>query len=79
MFRPLHAPAGSLTVNRIIETLNEGRRIIIKIEAADETHEVELRLSENGVYYVDGPLSLSTHTSEQEMRHWLIDQDYATK
>lgn len=79
MFRPFHAPAGTLTADRIIGILNRGRRVIIEITVSDTSHEVELRLSEDGIYYCDEPLALSTHTSEAEMRAWLINQGYATE
>lgn len=79
MFRPFHIPAGTLTADRIIALLNRGRRVIIEIVVTDQSHEVELRLSKDGTYYCDGPLALSTHTSENEMRTWLLNQGYATE
>lgn len=36
---PLHAPAGSLTIDRIIEALNEGQQVIFEQEIDGETHE----------------------------------------
>lgn len=77
MCRPLQIPAGSLTVDRLIEALNEGRHVTIEIDAAGETHEVALQLSKDGVYSADEPLSRSTYTSEPQMREWLLNQGYA--
>ena len=53
MFQPLHIPAGSFNANRIIEPLNEGRQILIEFEAANRTCKVTVRLSEDGVYYIN--------------------------
>jgi hypothetical protein len=79
MFQPLHIPAGSFNANRIIEPLNEGRQILIEFEAANRTCKVTVRLSEDGVYYINEPLSRSTLTSEGAMRQWLINQGYGTE
>lgn len=77
MRRTLRASTGELTVDRIIEVLNTGRRVVIQIETGGRTHEVELRLNDDGRYCCDTPRQLHTHETEREMRAWLVDQGYA--
>lgn len=77
MGRPLYTSPGQLSADRIIATLNRGRAVIIRLEAPDGSYEVELRLSNDELYYCDGPMGLHTHDSEQELRTWLVNRDYA--
>ncbi len=76
MAEPLRASAGELSADEIIAALNEGRRVVVRIEMLGTDHEVTLR-HDGSVYYCDTPTTLHKHESEAEMRTCIDQQGYA--
>ena len=76
MTEVLRVEAGELSVDEIIDALNEGRRIIVAVDIAGDTHEVALRY-DGEIYHCDTPTNLHRHTEEVEMRGCLDRMGYA--
>jgi hemin uptake protein HemP len=74
---PLVIEAGELHVAELLETLENGRRVVVQTEFLGAEHEVTLR-HDGDTYYCDTPTRLHKHTSAAEMRTCLERQGYGT-
>lgn len=55
------------TTDALLDALDEGYSIVVRMEFLGETYRLRLRVRE-GVYYCDTPVNLHRHDTEQEMR-----------
>ncbi|WP_324755873.1 hypothetical protein [Haloarcula montana] len=72
---PLVVEAGEYTVEELLDTLEDGRRVVVRMEFLGSAHEVTLRYDD--VWYCDTPTRLHKHESRAEMRTCLERQGYA--
>jgi hypothetical protein len=75
MTDPLVVTAGEVPSEEILETLKEGRRVVVRTEMLGTEYEVTLRW-DGEVYYCDTPTRLHKHETESEMRTCLERQGY---
>jgi len=75
MAEPLVVEAGERSVDELLATLQDGRRIVVRTEFLGSEHEVTLR-REGETYYCDTPTRLHKHESAAEMRECLANQGY---
>lgn len=75
MSEPLVVDAGERSVDELLATLQDGRRIVVRTEFLGSEHEVTLR-REGETYYCDTPTRLHKHESASEMRDCLSNQGY---
>ncbi|WP_135821911.1 hypothetical protein [Halostella litorea] len=73
---PLHATAGELAAETILDALADGRRVVVETELLGSTHEVTLR-HDGETYYCDTPTTLHKHDSRAEMRQCIEKRGYA--
>jgi hemin uptake protein HemP len=59
--------AGELTAGEILDALDSGQRLVVRVEMLGGTHEVTLR-HDGTTYYCDTPTTLHKHQSVDEMR-----------
>lgn len=69
--------AGEQPIDELLETLENGTRVIVQTEFLGSEHEVTLRY-DGDTYYCDTPTRLHKHTSAEEMRTCLRRQGYAS-
>jgi hemin uptake protein HemP len=69
--------AGEMGVEELLDTLEEGHRVIVRTEFLGSEHEVTLR-HDGDTYYCDMPTRLHKHESASEMRECLSNQGYGT-
>lgn len=75
MTRPLVIEAGEMGAEELLDTLRDGKRVVVKTEFLGSEHEVTLR-HDGETYYCDTPTRLHKHDSEEEMRECLVNQGY---
>jgi len=75
MTEPLHVEAGELHADEFIETLTDGRRVVVRMELLGTEREVTLRW-DGEVFYCDTPTRLHKHENEAEMRECIENQGY---
>lgn len=75
MVTPLRIQSGELTVDEIIDALNDGKRVVVETEMLGSTHEVTLRRG-GDIYYCDTPTTLHKHETESEMRTCITRHGY---
>lgn len=73
---PLRVESGELTAAEIVDTLREGRRVVVEAELLGGTHEVSLR-HDGETYYCDTPTTLHKHTDPEEMVGCIEKMGYA--
>lgn len=73
---PLVVEAGEMDTTELLETLDEGRRIVVQTEFLGSEHEVTLR-HDGDTYYCDTPTRLHKHESAEKMRQCLENQGYS--
>ncbi|EJN60019.1 hypothetical protein [Halogranum rubrum] len=78
MPEPLHAKAGELSADEILDALREGRRVVIETEMLGGVHEVTLRI-DGDVYYCDTPTTLHRHPDEEGMRTCIDRMGYGRR
>jgi hemin uptake protein HemP len=71
---PLVVDAGEVEIEELLDTLEAGRRVVVRTELLGSSHEVTLR--HDGVWYCDTPTRLHKHDSREEMRACLKRQGY---
>jgi len=76
MSQLLRVAAGELSVDELIDALNDGRRVLVDVEVAGATHEVALRY-DGETYHCDTPTNLHRHPNENGMRHCIDQMGYA--
>lgn len=76
MTEVLRVEAGELSVDELIDALNDGQRILVDVEVAGGSHEVVLRY-DGETYHCDTPTNLHRHTEESEMRGCIARMGYA--
>ncbi|MFC6989873.1 hypothetical protein ACFQJD_16335 [Haloplanus sp. GCM10025708] len=76
MTDPLRVAAGELTVDEILDALNDGRRVVVRTEMLGGEHEVTLR-HDGTTYYCDTPTTLHKHDEESAMRTCIERMGYA--
>jgi hemin uptake protein HemP len=78
MTEPLVVEAGERGAEELLETLQSGRRVVVRTEFLGSEHEVTLR-HDGGTYYCDTPTRLHKHESAAEMRECLLNQGYGAE
>lgn len=63
----LRVSRGELTSTEVLEALEEGRRVIIEVDALGMTMEMAVR-EQRGTYYCDTPVKLFQYESAEELR-----------
>ncbi len=76
MDEPLRIDPGERPADEILTALHEGRRVILDVDVAGDSHEVVLRY-DGETYRCDTPTSLHRHAEEAEMRGCLHRMGYA--
>jgi hypothetical protein len=76
MTEPLVVEAGERGAEELLETLQSGRRVVVRTEFLGSEHEVTLRW-DGETYYCDTPTQLHKHDDEAEMRHCIEQQGYS--
>ena len=76
MPEPLRVDSGELTAGERLTALSEGRRVVVRTEVFEGSHEVTLR-RDNETFYCDTPTVLYKHYSEAEMRPCIDRMGYA--
>jgi hypothetical protein len=71
---PLVVEAGEADIDALLDALEDGRRVVVKTEFLDSSHDVTLRY--DGLWYCDTPTRLHKHESREEMRACLKQQGY---
>ena len=72
---PLHATAGELDADTILDALADGRRVVLETKLLGSSYEVTLR-HDGETYYCDTPTTLHKHDSVAEMRRCIENQGY---
>jgi len=75
MPEPLHATAGELDTETILDALAEGQRVVLETELLGSAHQVTLR-HDGETYYCDTPTTLHKHDTVDGMRHCIEEQGY---
>lgn len=75
MADPLRIDAGERTADELIDTIQDGRWVVITTTSLGDEHEVTLRY-DGSVYYCDTPTRLHRHESEREMRTCIRNMGY---
>ena len=78
MTEPITVKPGELTEDELIETIQDGRRVIITVETAGGEHTVTLRW-DGETYFCDTPTRLHRHDEEAEMRTCLSKNGYTSE
>ena len=73
---PLRVESGELTAAEIVDTLRDGRRIVVEAELLGGTHEVSLR-HDGETYYCDTPTTLHKHPDPAGMIGCIERMGYA--
>ncbi|WP_435126383.1 hypothetical protein [Halobaculum sp. D14] len=72
---PLRVDAGELTTEEILDTLREGRRVVVTAELFGDERDLTLR-HDGDVFYCDTPTRLHKHAEEDEMRSCIEEMGY---
>jgi len=64
---PVVVDAGEWSSDRILETLREGRRVVVRTEFMGDIHDVTMRW-DGETYYCDSPTRLYRHDSAEKFR-----------
>ncbi len=75
MTEPRRVTAGELSIDDLLEALNDGQRVIVETEMLGSTHEITLRF-DGETYYCDTPTTLHKHDDEIEMRECIRQFGY---
>jgi len=67
--------AGEWTTAEIIDALDSGQRVVVRVEMLGGVHEVTLR-HDGTTYYCDTPTTLHKHGSADEMRTCIEKMGY---
>jgi hemin uptake protein HemP len=67
--------AGEMDTEELLETLESGRRVVVRTEFLGGEHEVTLR-HDGETYYCDTPTRLHKHDTPEGMRSCLEEQGY---
>lgn len=67
MSHPLRLDPGEWTAEEILDELEAGRRILVRVELLERPHEISLRY-DGETYYCDTPTRLHKHETGDEMR-----------
>jgi len=67
--------AGELTATEILDALDDGQRLVVRVEMLGGVHEVTLR-HDGTTYYCDTPTTLHKHESIDEMRTCIEKMGY---
>ena len=78
MGESLRIEAGEYTADEIIDVLLAGRRVLIGVDVAGDTHDVVLRY-DGETCHCDTPTSLHRHAEESKMRRCLDRMGYAAE
>ncbi|AZH24001.1 hypothetical protein [Haloplanus aerogenes] len=72
----LTVEAGELTASEILDALESGQRVVVRVEMLGGVHEVTLR-HDGTIYYCDTPTTLHKHQSVDEMRTCIEKMGYS--
>jgi len=75
MTEPLVVTAGEVAPEAVLDTLNDGQRVVVTTEFLGTEYEVTLRW-DGETYYCDTPTRLHKHDTEAEMLTCLREQGY---
>jgi len=73
----LTVDAGEYTTQELLDALEAGRRVVVRVEMLGGIHEVTLR-HDGTIYYCDTPTTLHKHRSVDEMRTCIQNMGYAS-
>jgi len=71
----LTVDAGELTTSEILDALESGQRVVVRVEMLGGVHDVTLR-HDGTTYYCDTPTTLHKHQSVDEMRTCIEKMGY---
>ncbi|WP_251341923.1 hypothetical protein [Haloplanus halophilus] len=71
----LTVDAGELTAAEILDALEDGQRVVVRVEMLGGVHEVTLR-HDGTTYYCDTPTTLHKHESVDAMRTCIEEMGY---
>ncbi|WP_338740239.1 hypothetical protein [Haloplanus salilacus] len=74
----LEIEPGDLTAGEIIDALDDGQRIVVRLEMLGGVHEVTLR-HDGDTYYCDTPTTLHKHDDPDAMRTCIEEMGYGRK
>ncbi|MFB6194843.1 MAG: hypothetical protein ABEI80_01625 [Haloplanus sp.] len=67
--------AGERSTDEILDALDSGRRVVVRVEMLGGVHEVTLR-HDGTTYYCDTPTTLHKHDTADEMRTCIQEMGY---
>ena len=68
--------AGNMSVDELLDALERGRRVVVRLDYLGDAHEVTLRW-DGRAYYCDTPTRGHRHERREEMRACIETQGYA--
>ena len=71
----LRVEAGELTTREMLDALDDGVRIVVRLEMLGGVHEVTLR-HDGTTYYCDTPTTLHKHDDSEGMRTCIENMGY---
>jgi hypothetical protein len=71
----LEIEPGDLTAGEILDALDDGTRIVVRLEMLGGVHEVTLR-HDGSTYYCDTPTTLHKHDDSDDMRTCIEEMGY---
>jgi hemin uptake protein HemP len=71
----LTVDAGELTASEIIDALEDGQRVVVRVEMLGGVHDVTLR-HDGTTYYCDTPTTLHKHPDVEGMRTCIEEMGY---
>jgi hypothetical protein len=72
----LSVEAGELTTEEMLDAIDDGRRLVVRVEMLGGVHEVTLRRDDT-TYYCDTPTTLHKHESVDAMRTCIERMGYS--
>ena len=74
----LTVDAGEYTTQELLDALDSGQRVVVRVEMLGGIHDVTLR-HDGEVYYCDTPTTLHRHRTADEMRECLANERYGSE
>lgn len=71
----LTVDAGEVTASEILDALDDGRSVVVRVEMLGGVHEVTLR-HDGTTYYCDTPTTLHKHPDSEGMRTCIEQMGY---